>query len=342
MAAAIAAGAVVLTTGTFLNGLIHIGEREDPRRPRRRGAGARLSERLYALGLRMGRLKTGTPAAARRPQHRLGGLEVQPGDDPPVPFSFLTTRSPTRRSTAASPHHAGRTPSSAPTCTARRCTPARSAASARATARRSRTRSCASPTASAHQIFLEPEGLDDDTVYPNGISTSLPDDVQEAFLRTIPGLEDVECAPGRLRHRVRLRRPARADARRWRRSGSRACSSPGRSTARPATRRPPRRGSSAGINAALAAGGRRARVRRLARRRLPRRDDRRPRHARRLRALPHVHLARRVPPEAARRQRRPAADAARGRRWAASAASARRSSPRSRARSPRPPAARDA
>ena len=85
-------------------------------------------------------------------------------------------------------------------------------ASARATARRSRTRSCASPTATAHQIFLEPEGLDDDTVYPNGISTSLPADVQEAFLRTMPGLEKVRHQAARLCHRVRLRRSARAAA----------------------------------------------------------------------------------------------------------------------------------
>ena len=67
-----------------------------------------------------------------------------------------------------------------------------------------------------HQIFLEPEGLDDDTVYPNGVSTSLPADVQEAFLRTIPGLEKVAHQALRLRRRVRLRRPARAPARRWR------------------------------------------------------------------------------------------------------------------------------
>ena len=67
-----------------------------------------------------------------------------------------------------------------------------------------------------HQIFLEPEGLDDDTVYPNGVSTSLPAEVQEAFLRTIPGLEKVGDPAPRLCHRVRLRRSARAAARRWR------------------------------------------------------------------------------------------------------------------------------
>ena len=95
----------------------------------------------------------------------------------------------------------------------------------------------------SHQIFLEPEGLDDDTVYPNGISTSLPEDVQHAFLKTIPGLETRARHPARLCHRVRLCRSARADLRASRPRRSAGCSWPARSTARPATRRPRGRGS---------------------------------------------------------------------------------------------------
>ena len=143
----------------------------------------------------------------------------------------------------------------------------------------------------SHQIFLEPEGLDDDTVYPNGISTSLPEDVQHAFLETIPGLETGADRPARLRHRIRLCRSARADRRPWRPRRSPGCFWPARSTARPATRKPPAQGLIAGLNAAR--GRRRGRaLRRLDRADgLSRRDDRRSGDARRHRALPHVHLA---------------------------------------------------
>ena len=110
---------------------------------------------------------------------------MQPGDDPPVPFSFLTDADHDAADRLRDHHDDGRDARDHPRQPAPGADVFRAdrEPSARATARRSRTRWCASPTATAHQIFLEPEGLDDDTVYPNGISTSLPADVQEAFLR---------------------------------------------------------------------------------------------------------------------------------------------------------------
>ena len=128
----------------------------------------------------------------------------------------------------------------------------------------------------------------------------------------------------RLRDRVRLRRSARADADAGGQAAAGPVISPARSTAPPATRRRAPRAWSPASTPRCAAGGREPRLRRLARRGLYRRDDRRPGHPRRHRALSHVHLARRVPPAAARRQRRPAPDAARASRWAASAPSAQR------------------
>ena len=120
-----AAGAVVLTTGTFLRGLIHIGEAQDPGRPRRRGAGARpLATGCTASGLRMGRLKTGTPPRLDGRTIDWDGLEVQHGDDPPLPFSFLTERD--HDAADRLPHHPhdARRPtrSSRQSRTARRCT----------------------------------------------------------------------------------------------------------------------------------------------------------------------------------------------------------------------------
>ncbi|MET0688881.1 MAG: tRNA uridine-5-carboxymethylaminomethyl(34) synthesis enzyme MnmG [Methyloceanibacter sp.] len=187
---AIRAGAVVLTTGTFLRGLIHIGERKIPAGRIGEAPALGLSERLYGLGLRMGRLKTGTPPRLDGKTIRWDGLEVQHGDDPPRPFSFLTPQIATPQvachithTTAAThaiieanldraPMYSGAIESAGP-----RYCPSIEDKVVRFKERGS------------HQIFLEPESLDDDTVYPNGISTSLPEDVQLAFLKTIPGLE---------------------------------------------------------------------------------------------------------------------------------------------------------
>ena len=184
-------GAVVLTTGTFLRGLIHIGERKIPAGRIDEAPAIGLSERLYGLGLRMGRLKTGTPPRLDGSTIRWDELEVQRGDDPPQPFSFLTDRITTPQiachitHTTAATHaiiaaNLARAPmySGDITSVGPRYCPSIEDKVVRFKERGS------------HQIFLEPEGLDDDTVYPNGISTSLPEDVQIAFLKTIPGLEN--------------------------------------------------------------------------------------------------------------------------------------------------------
>ena len=188
--ARLSAGAVVLTTGTFLRGLIHIGERKIPAGRIGEAPALGLSERLYALGLRMGRLKTGTPPRLDGRTIRRDGLQQQNGDNPPRPFSFLTGRIATpqiachithtteathaiiAQNLARAPIYSGAIESAGP-----RYCPSIEDKIVRFHERGS------------HQIFLEPEGLDDDTVYPNGISTSLPEDVQHAFLATIPGLE---------------------------------------------------------------------------------------------------------------------------------------------------------
>ncbi|NOT72658.1 MAG: tRNA uridine-5-carboxymethylaminomethyl(34) synthesis enzyme MnmG [Hyphomicrobium sp.] len=186
------AGAVVLSTGTFLNGLIHMGAQQIPAGRAGEAPALKLSDRLYALGLKLGRLKTGTPARLDGKSIDWTGLEMQDADADPVPFSFLTERITTRqiacgitRTTAAthdiiranlsrSPMYSGQIGSVGP-----RYCPSIEDKVVRFADRAS------------HQIFLEPEGLDDDTVYPNGVSTSLPVDVQDAFLRTMPGLEKV-------------------------------------------------------------------------------------------------------------------------------------------------------
>jgi tRNA uridine 5-carboxymethylaminomethyl modification enzyme len=190
--AAYSAGAVVVTTGTFLKGLIHIGEMRRPAGRVGEAPSIGLSDRLYALGLTMGRLKTGTPARLDRRSIDYSGLEAQPGDEPPVPFSFLTshietpqtvchithTTEATHRLISANltraPIYSGQISGTGP-----RYCPSIEDKVVRFAERAS------------HQIFLEPEGLDDDTVYPNGISTSLPEEVQAAFIRTIPGLANV-------------------------------------------------------------------------------------------------------------------------------------------------------
>jgi len=192
MGEVIACGAVVLTTGTFLRGLIHIGETKIPAGRVGEEPSIGLSKTLYGLGLKMGRLKTGTPPRLNGRTIHWDGLDVQHGDDPPVPFSALTTKITTpqipchitrtthdthaiiRANLDRAPMYSGQIESTGP-----RYCPSIEDKVVRFAARES------------HQIFLEPEGLDDPTIYPNGISTSLPEDVQTALVRTIPGLEDV-------------------------------------------------------------------------------------------------------------------------------------------------------
>lgn len=189
----IGAKAVVLTTGTFLRGLIHRGEETVPAGRLGERPVLGLSTRLEALGLGLARLKTGTPARLDGKSINFTGLEAQPGDDVPEPFSMLTeaistpqischitrTTGETHRIIADNIHrsamYSGRIKSRGP-----RYCPSIEDKIVRFADRDS------------HQIFLEPEGLDDSTIYPNGLSTSLPADVQEAFLRSMPGLENVE------------------------------------------------------------------------------------------------------------------------------------------------------
>jgi tRNA uridine 5-carboxymethylaminomethyl modification enzyme len=184
-------GAVVITTGTFLKGLIHLGETRIPAGRVGEAPAIRLSERLYALGLGMGRLKTGTPARLDGRTIDYSMLEAQPGDEPPTPFSFLTpqittpqvpchitaTTPETHTIIAANIHRAPMYSGQIESIGPRYCP------SIEDKVVRFKDRG-------SHQIFLEPEGLDDRTVYPNGISTSLPEDVQRAFLKTIPGLQN--------------------------------------------------------------------------------------------------------------------------------------------------------
>ena len=186
------AGSVVLTTGTFLNGLIHLGDFTQPAGRVGDAPALKLSERLYGLGLAMGRLKTGTPARLAKSSIDWDSLEQQAADADPVPFSFLTEKITNRQVTCAI------TTTSEATHAIIRANLARSPMYSGQIASRG-PRYCPSiedkvvrfADRAAHQVFLEPEGLDDDTVYPNGVSTSLPADVQEAFLKTLPGLERV-------------------------------------------------------------------------------------------------------------------------------------------------------
>ena len=188
--ARIAADRVILTTGTFLRGLIHIGEKTVPAGRAGEAPTVGLAATLERIGFALGRLKTGTPPRLDGRTIDWSACQVQPGDDPPTPFSFLTeaiatpqvvchiTRTTTRTHAIIrdnldrAPMYSGRIDSTGP-------------------------RYCPSiedkvvrfADKDGHQMFLEPEGLDDSTVYPNGISTSLPEDVQRAMLATIPGLE---------------------------------------------------------------------------------------------------------------------------------------------------------
>ena len=183
-------GAVVVTTGTFLRGLIHIGEVSVPAGRMGEAPAVGLSGALERLGFALGRLKTGTPPRLDGRTIDWGQLEMQPGDDPPEPFSVLTdrienpqimcgitrttdaTHAVIRDNVRRSPMYSGQIASVGP-----RYCPSIEDKIVRFGER------------DGHQIFLEPEGLDDPVVYPNGISTSLPQEVQEAFVVTIPGLE---------------------------------------------------------------------------------------------------------------------------------------------------------
>ncbi len=186
----LAAGAVVLTTGTFLRGVIHLGEERWPAGRVGEAPAVRLAETLQAAGFRLGRLKTGTPPRLDGRTIDTAVLEPQPGDHVPQPFSFLTDRieqaqiachiayttaevhALIRANLDRSPMYAGRIEAGG----VRYCPSIEDKVVRFA----DRTR---------HQIFLEPEGYDDPTVYPNGISTSLPRAVQEALVQGIRGLE---------------------------------------------------------------------------------------------------------------------------------------------------------
>jgi len=186
------AGRVVLTTGTFLKGVIHLGEQRIPAGRVGDAPAIGLSDRLYATGLDMGRLKTGTPARLDGRTIAWDRLEMQDADADPVPFSFLNDRIDVPQIqcgitfTTAETHRiiAERLNESA-------------VYGGRATG--IGPRYCPSiedkvvrfADKSSHQVFLEPEGLDDPTVYPNGVSTSVSEETQSLFLRTIPGLEAV-------------------------------------------------------------------------------------------------------------------------------------------------------
>ena len=186
-----ATGAVVLTTGTFLRGLIHIGEKQIPAGRVGEAPAMGLSKTLERAGLALGRLKTGTPPRLDGRTIDWQALEMQPGEDPPEPFSMLTERITTRQI------ECGITRTVAPTHEIIRDNVHRSPMYSGQIASRG-PRYCPSiedkivkfGERDGHQIFLEPEGLDDPTVYPNGISTSLPEDVQRALVATIPGLEN--------------------------------------------------------------------------------------------------------------------------------------------------------
>ena len=181
---------VVLTTGTFLNGLIHIGEKKIPAGRVGEAPALGLSDTLLSCGFALGRLKTGTPPRLDGKTIDWAALEVQPGDDPLVPFSTLTDRIETPQIAC---HITYTSPAAHDIITANIHRAPMYSGQIEGTG----PRYCPSiedkvvrfADKSRHQIFLEPEGLDDDTVYPNGISTSLPEDVQLAFLAQIAGLE---------------------------------------------------------------------------------------------------------------------------------------------------------
>jgi tRNA uridine 5-carboxymethylaminomethyl modification enzyme len=184
------AGAVILTTGTFLRGVIHVGTTRTPAGRVGEAPAMGLSERLVAAGFRLGRLKTGTPPRLDGRTIDWAGLDMQAGDVPPEPFSYLTkaistpqircgitrttpaTHALIRANLHLAPMYSGQIESTGP-----RYCPSIEDKVVRFGDREH------------HQIFLEPEGLDDPTVYPNGISTSLPETIQQEVVASIPGLE---------------------------------------------------------------------------------------------------------------------------------------------------------
>ncbi|AZO10510.1 MULTISPECIES: tRNA uridine-5-carboxymethylaminomethyl(34) synthesis enzyme MnmG [unclassified Mesorhizobium] len=186
----LACGAVVLTTGTFLRGLIHIGEKKMVAGRMNEQASMGLSATMSRAGFKLGRLKTGTPPRLDGRTIDWASLESQAADEDPVPFSLMTDR-------ITNPQiHCGITRTTPATHDLIRANLGRSAMYS-GSIEGVGPRYCPSiedkivkfGDREGHQIFLEPEGLDDDTVYPNGISTSLPEDVQLDILKTIPGLE---------------------------------------------------------------------------------------------------------------------------------------------------------
>src|SRR3984885_10502244 len=190
--------AAVLTTGTFLRGIIHIGDRQTPAGRMGEAPSIGLAQTLSRLGLPLGRLKTGTPPRLDRRTIDWSGLRADPGDDEPRPFSTATShllnrqiecrvtgtteathaiiRENIHRSAVYSGQIAGRGPRYCPSI---------------------EDKIVRFSGKERHNIFLEPEGLDDPVVYPNGISTSLPEDVQCTMVASIPGLERARVArPG--------------------------------------------------------------------------------------------------------------------------------------------------
>jgi tRNA uridine 5-carboxymethylaminomethyl modification enzyme len=189
----VTAHSVILTTGTFLRGVLHIGDKQIAGGRMGERPSTKLAQRLDTFGLSLGRLKTGTPPRLDARTIAWDGLDVQPGDEDPVMFSFLS-RAPTARQISCAITHTNET-----THQIIRDNLERSAMYG-GHIEGVGPRYCPSiedkvvrfADKSSHQIFLEPEGLDDHTIYPNGISTSLPEDIQRAYVRSIKGLEQAE------------------------------------------------------------------------------------------------------------------------------------------------------
>lgn len=185
--------ATVLTTGTFLRGLIHLGEKRVPAGRVGDAPAVALAETLYSSGMRMGRLKTGTPPRLDGRTIDFSELKEQAGDDPATPFSFLTSRIETPQVSCHLTHTTTET---------HNIIESNLSKSAMYSGQIDGVgpRYCPSiedkivkfKDRGSHQVFLEPEGLNDHVYYPNGISTSLPEDVQRAYVSSIPGLERAE------------------------------------------------------------------------------------------------------------------------------------------------------